>query len=69
MFIKKPGRVKRKQWIMFAGLVTIRGLGGFDSSPLGIVCKPGIFFNYPKSRYLFFPLIVFSAGELPVDKK
>ena len=25
--------------------------------------------NNPKSRYLFFPLIVFSADELPADKK
>ena len=35
----------------------------------GIVQKPGIFLNDPKSRYRFFTLVVSSGGELPVDKK
>ena len=39
----------------------------------GIVQKPGIFLNDPKSRhrffFTFFTLIVSSGGELPVDKK
>ena len=39
------------------------------SGQLGLYKKPGIFLNDPKSRYLFFTLIVFSGGELPVDNK
>ena len=39
------------------------------SDQLGLYKKPGIFLNDPKSRYLFFTLIVFSGGELPVDNK
>ena len=31
--------------------------------------KPGIFLNDPKYAIVFFTLIVFSGGELPVDKK